>query len=190
VEPTIIFAACKLAYEGIKSAVEVYQDVKKTGGEVAGIAGEVGGLLSQFFHGQDQLEEEHKKKQEETKELAKQGKAKNVTIQAIDNVMHVRQVRQYYKDLENMVRYELGMPDLWVEIKEERDRLISEAKQIELLQKQAERQAELKRQERIRRIKEKVHVYIASAIAVLYVFRFIWFLTWVIEYDREWRWGY
>ena len=130
---TLTFAACKLAYEGIKTAVEVYKDVKNTGGEVAGIANEVGGLLSKFFHGQDLIEDEHKKKQEETRELAKQGKVKNVTLQAIDNVIHVREVRQYYKDLEHMVRYELGMPDLWTEIQEERDRLVKEAQEIERL---------------------------------------------------------
>ena len=141
---TLTFAACKLAYEGIKTAVEVYKDVKRTGGEVAGIAGEVGGLLSKFFHGQDQIEEAHKQKLEETRELASQGKVKNVTIQAIDNVMHLRQVRQYYKDLEHMVRYELGMPDLWVEIKAERERLIAEALEVEMLHKQATEQAELK----------------------------------------------
>jgi len=191
VEPiTLTFAACKLAYEGIKTAVEVYKDVKRTGGEVAGIAGEVGGLLSKFFHGQDQIEEAHKQKLEETRELASQGKVKNVTIQAIDNVMHLRQVRQYYKDLEHMVRYELGMPDLWVEIKEERERLIAEAQEVELLHKQATKQAELKRQEKIKRIKEKVHIYIASLIAIVYVYISVWFLSLLVEYDREWRWGY
>ena len=187
---TLTFAACKLAYEGIKTAVEVYKDVKRTGGEVAGIAGEVGGLLSKFFHGQDQIEEAHKQKLEETRELASQGKVKNVTIQAIDNVMHLRQVRQYYKDLEHMVRYELGMPDLWVEIKEERERLIAEAQEVELLHKQATEQAALKRQEKIKRIKEKVHIYIASLIAIVYVYISVWFLSLLVEYDREWRWGY
>jgi len=187
---TLTFAACKLAYEGIKTAVEVYKDVKRTGGEVAGIAGEVGGLLSKFFHGQDQIEEAHKQKLEETRELASQGKVKNVTIQAIDNVMHLRQVRQYYKDLEHMVRYELGMPDLWVEIKEERDRLIEEAKEVELLHRQATERAELKRQEKIRRIKQKIHIYVAGVIAVIYICFCMWFLTWLVEYDREWRWGH
>jgi len=190
VEPiTLTFAACKLAYEGIKTAVDVYKDVKNTGGEVVGIAGEVGGLLSKFFHGQDQIEQEHKKKTEETRELAKQGKVKNVTQQAIDNVIHVRQVRQYYKDLEHMVRYELGMPDLWVEIKEERDRIIKETAEIEFLHAQAMRQEEAKRQERIRRIKQKIHIYIASFIALVYVSFTLWFMVQLIEYDKQWRWG-
>jgi hypothetical protein len=111
-------------------------------------------------------------------------------MQAIDNVMHVRQIRQYYKDLEHMVRYELGMPDLWVEIQAERDKLIEEAKAITKLQQEAERQEQLKRQEKIRRIKEKVHIYIASLIAIVYVYIFVWSLNWLIEYDRDWRWGY
>jgi len=111
-------------------------------------------------------------------------------MQAIDNVMHVRQIRQYYKDLEHMVRYELGMPDLWVEIKEERDRLIAESKTLEKLQKEAERQEQLKRQEKFKRIKEKVHIYIASVIAIVYVYISVWSLTLLVEYDREWRWGY
>ena len=187
---TLTFAACKLAYEGIKTAVEVYKDVKTTGGEVAGIAGEVGGLLSKFFYGQEQIEQQHEKAQEEAKELAKQGKVKNVTLQAIDNVIHLRQVKQYYKDLEHMVRYELGMPDLWVEIKEERERLINEARELDLLHKQAKQQEEAKRQDKIRRIKKKVHIYIAICLAVIYVYTFLWFLTWLVKYDRTWRWGY
>ena len=111
-------------------------------------------------------------------------------MQAIDNVMHVRQIRQYYKDLEHMVRYELGMPDLWVEIQAERDKLIEEAKAITKLQQAAERREELKRQEKRRRIKEKVHIYIASVIAIVYVYISMWLLTLLVEYDREWRWGY
>jgi hypothetical protein len=111
-------------------------------------------------------------------------------MQAIDNVMHVRQIRQYYKDLEHMVRYELGMPDLWVEIQAERDKLIEEAKAITKLQQEAERQELLKKQERVRRIKQKVHIYIASLIAIVYVYISMWLLTLLVEYDREWRWGY
>ena len=111
-------------------------------------------------------------------------------MQAIDNVMHVRQIRQYYKDLEHMVRYELGMPDLWVEIQAERDKLIEEAKAITKLQQKAERQELLKRQERVNRIKQKVHIYIASVIAIVYVYISMWLLTLLVEYDREWRWGY
>jgi fucose permease len=89
-----------------------------------------------------------------------------------------------------MVRYELGMPDLWVEIKAERERLIAEALEVEMLHKQATERAELKRQEKIRRIKQKIHIYVTGLIAAVYVCISIWLLIWLVEYDRKWRWGF
>lgn len=111
-------------------------------------------------------------------------------MQAIDNVLRIRQIRQYYKDLEHMVRYELGMPDLWVEIKEERDRLVEEQKEIERLQKLAEDQAEAKRQFRRQQLKQKMHIYVALALAKATVIIVIVLLMWLVSADREWRWGY
>ena len=111
-------------------------------------------------------------------------------MQAIDNVMHVRQIRQYYKDLEHMVRYELGMPDLWVEIQAERDKLIEEARVITQLQQQAERQADLKRQLRIDRFKQRLHIYVALLAAKFSIILVLFSLTWLVTWDREWRWGY
>jgi len=111
-------------------------------------------------------------------------------MQAIDNVMHVRQIRQYYKDLEHMVRYELGMPDLWVEIQAERDKLIEEARVITQLQQQAERQADLKRQLRIDRFKQRLHIYVALLAAKFSIILVLFGLTWLVTWDREWRWGY
>jgi hypothetical protein len=111
-------------------------------------------------------------------------------MQAIDNVMHVRQIRQYYKDLEHMVRYELGMPDLWVEIQAERDKLIEEARVITQLQQQAERQSDLKRQLRIDRFKQRLNIYVALLAAMFSIILFLFGLTWLVTWDREWRWGY
>ena len=111
-------------------------------------------------------------------------------MQAIDNVLRIRQIRQYYKDLEHMVRYELGMPDLWVEIKEERDRLVEEQKEIERLQKLAEDQAEAKRQFRLQQLKQKMHIYVALVLAKTTVIIVIVLLMWLVSADREWRWGY
>jgi hypothetical protein len=41
-----------------------------------------------------------------------------------------------------------------------------------------------------REIKDKIHIYIAGVIAVIYVYISVWCLTWLVEYDRKWRWGY
>ena len=89
-----------------------------------------------------------------------------------------------------MVRYELGMPDLWAEIREERDRLVEEQKEIERLQKLAEEQAEAKRRFRIEQFKQKVHIYVALVLANATVIIVIALLMWLVSEDREWRWGY
>ena len=111
-------------------------------------------------------------------------------MQAIDNVLQIRQIRQYYKDLEHMVRYELGMPDLWVEIKEERDRLIEEQKEIERLQKIADDQAEAKRRYRMHLFRQKLHIYVALIVGKITIVLSIIGLMWLVSWEREWRWGY
>ena len=111
-------------------------------------------------------------------------------MQAIDNVLQIRQIRQYYKDLEHMVRYELGMPDLWVEIQEERDKIVAEQKEIARLQKIADDQAEAKRQYRIHLFKQKLHIYIALIVGKITIVLSIVGLMWLVSWDKEWRWGY
>ena len=111
-------------------------------------------------------------------------------MQAIDNVLQLRQIRQYYADLEHMVRYELGMPDLWVEIKEERDRLIEEQKEIERLQKIADDQAEAKRRYRMHLFRQKLHIYVALIVGKITIVLTIIGLMWLVSWEREWRWGY
>ena len=111
-------------------------------------------------------------------------------MQAIDNVLQLRQIRQYYADLEHMVRYELGMPDLWVEIKEERDRLIEEQKEIERLQKIADDQAEAKRRYRMHLFRQKLHIYVALIVGKITIVLSIIGLMWLVSWDKEWRWGY
>lgn len=111
-------------------------------------------------------------------------------MQAIDNVLHIRQIRQYYKDLEHMVRYELGMPDLWVEIQEERDKIVKEQKEIARLQKIADDQAEAKKRYRMHLFRQKLHIYVALIVGKITIVLSIIGLMWLINWEREWRWGY
>lgn len=90
-------------------------------------------------------------------------------MEAIDNVMRIRQIRQYYKDLEHMVRYELGMPDLWREIVEERQRLNDERAAAKVLKEKLEEQARLKREYRLTVIRQNIFLVLAIIIAVFTV---------------------
>lgn len=104
--------------------------------------------------------------------------------------MYVRQVNQYYKDLQNMIRYELGMPDLWREIVIERDKLLKEQKEIADLLKQAADQAEAKRRLKRERFNQMLHIYIAMGLAGVTIALSISGLMWLLSWDKEFRWHY
>lgn len=187
---SIAFATAKTAYAGIKGAIEIYKDVKATGGELGDIINEVGAGISTFFHGQQQLEEAHEAVKQQRSEDIKAGKPRNVTQEAIENVIRVRQIRQYYKDLEHMVRWELGMPDLWEEIVKERDRLIEERESSKAAQLKAEELQRKKAAYRMARMQEMAWLWCASGSGVLVVFGVVALMMWWVREDRIARWGY
>jgi hypothetical protein len=147
-------------------------------------------MLSSFFQGQQHLEENYTQKKEEQKKDAASGKPRNVTMEAIDNVLMVRQIRQYYKDLEQMVRWELGMPDLWAEIVEERDRLLNERKVAKEEADRRQEQARIKREYLMYVIRQRVYLVIAIILGICSVCGSIWSIKELVEADRIRRWGY
>jgi hypothetical protein len=151
---------------------------------------EVGGFLSSFFVGQQSLEEDHEKQKAQRKADVLAGKPRNVTQEAIDNVLRVRQIRRYYADLEHMVRWELGMPDLWTEITEERDRLTEERALLKQKQEEQERIARLKREHKLNMIKQYSWIAVALVTAIVFTIGNIWALQELVELDRARRWGY
>lgn len=146
--------------------------------------------MSSFFVGQQTLEEEHEKQKVQRKADVMAGKPRNVTQEAIDNVMRVRQIRRYYADLEHMVRWELGMPDLWTEITEERDRLTEERALLKKKQDELERIAKLKRKYQLQLIEEYSWIAVAIVCAIVFIIGNLWALQELVELDRVRRWGY
>jgi hypothetical protein len=146
--------------------------------------------LSSFFVGQQTLEEEHEKQKVQRKADVLAGKPRNVTQEAIDNVMRVRQIRRYYADLEHMVRWELGMPDLWTEITEERDRLTEERALLKKKQDELERIAKLKREYQLQLFEEYSWIAVAIVCAIIFIIGNLWALQELVELDRVRRWGF
>jgi len=146
--------------------------------------------LSSFFVGQQTLEEEHEKQKVQRKADVLAGKPRNVTQEAIDNVMRVRQIRRYYADLEHMVRWELGMPDLWTEITEERDRLTEERALLKKKQDELERIATLKRKYQLQLIEEYSWIAVAIVCAIVFIIGNLWALQELVTLDRVRRWGF
>ena len=185
IDPITAFALCKGAYEGIKGCVAVYQDLKKTGHDLSQITGEVGGALSKFFKGQAELETSHEKAEVQREENRKKGIKDDLATQAIDNVMYLRQTKQFYADLERMVRWEMGMPDLWREIVEEYQRLLDQKAEEAAKELHEKRVKEWRRQ----RLKNKILDRALETVLVLFVAAYLVFLMWVISLHHKGRLG-
>jgi hypothetical protein len=181
VDPITAFALCKGAYEGIKGCISVYQDLKKTGNDLSKITSEVGGALSSFFKGHAELEASHEKAEVQREENQRKGIKDDLATQAIDNVMYLRQTKQFYADLERMVRWELGMPDLWKDIVEEYQRLLdqkAEANARELHEKRVKAW-------RRRRLKNRILDRTLETVVVAFVAAYLICLMWLISLHRR-----
>ena len=182
-DPITAFALCKSAYEGIKGCISVYQDLKKTGSDLSKITGEVGGALSSFFKGHAELQASHEKAEIQRQENKRKGIKDDLATQAIDNVMYIRQTKQYYADLEKMVRWEMGMPDLWHEIVDEYQRLLDE--------KAADNARELHKQRvkawRRQRLKNKILDRLLETVLVAFVAAYLVFLMTLISLHHRGR---
>ena len=105
-------------------------------------------------------------------------------------MLMVRQIRQYYRDLEQMVRWELGMPDLWAEIVEERDRLLQERKIAKQEEDRKIMQAKLKREYFFFVLRQRVYLVLAIIIGIFSIIGSVWAIKELVEADRIRRWGY
>jgi hypothetical protein len=141
----------------------------------------VGGALSSFFKGHAELEASHEKAAVQREENQKKGIKDDLATQAIDNVMYLRQTKQFYADLERMVRWEMGMPDLWHDIVDEYQRLLDEKSE------QAARELHEKRMKvwRRQRLKNKILDRLLETAAVAFVAAYLICLMWLISLHRR-----
>ena len=174
---------CKGAYEGIKGCISVYQDLKKTGSDLTKITGEVGGALSNFFKGQAELQASHEKVEIQRQENQRNDIKEAMATQAIDNVMYLRQTKQFYADLERMVRWEMGMPDLWREIVEEYQRLLDEKTADNARELHKKRVKAWQRQS----LKNKILDRLLETVLVIFVAAYLVFLMTLISLHHRGR---
>jgi len=165
--------------------VAVYQDLKKTGSDLSKITSEVGGALSGFFKGQAELEAGHEKTEVQREENKRKGIKDDLASQAIDNVMYLRQTKQFYADLERMVRWEMGQPDLWREFVDEYQRLLDQKAEDNARELHKKRVAEWRRQ----KLKNKILDRALETGLVLFVAAYLIILMWMINLHHKGRLG-
>jgi len=141
--------------------------------------------LSNFFKGQAELESGHEKAEVQREENKRKGIKDDLATQAIDNVMYLRQTKQFYADLERMVRWEMGQPDLWHEIVDEYQRLLDQKAEDNARELHKKRVAEWRRQ----RLKNQILDRALETLLVLFVAVYLIILMWMISLHHRGRLG-
>ena len=127
------------------------------------------------------MEASHEKAQYQREENQKKGVKDDLATQAIDNVMYLRQTKQFYADLEKMVRWEMGMPDMWRDIVEEYQRLLDQKSE------QAARELYEKRVKawRRQRLKNQILDRVLETLVVVFVIGYLICLMWIINLQHR-----
>ena len=141
--------------------------------------------MSSFFKGQAELESSHEKAEVQREENKRKGIKDDLATQAIDNVMYLRQTKQFYADLERMVRWEMGQPDLWHEIVDEYQRLLDQKAEDNARELHKKRVAEWRRQ----RLKNQILDRALETVLVLFVAAYLIILMWMISLHHRGRLG-
>jgi hypothetical protein len=156
IELVALYQGCKLAHEGIRNAVEIYQQFKEDGKDVSQIVGEITSHLGKFFQHKEDLVVAEK----EAKDTPKVNI--NVNEEAMNRVMRTRQLQQMETELREMIIYQIGLPGLWEEFEKMRQVVQKERNELE---KQKKRLLKL--------LRENVRFSLRNILFVpLYVYRF------------------
>ena len=97
--------------------------------------------------------------------------------------MFLRQTKQFYADLEKMVRWEMGMPDLWKDIVEEYQRLLDQ-KAEDNARELHEKRVKAWRQQRL---KNQILDRVLETVAVAFVVAYLICLMWLISLHHQGR---
>jgi len=115
IELMAVYQGCKLAHEGIRNAVEIYQQFKEDGKDVSEIIGEITGHLGKFFHSKEEYVSVEKQSKEQPKVDI------NVNEEAMNRVMRTRELQRMETELREMIIYQIGLPGLWEEFAQMRE---------------------------------------------------------------------
>ncbi len=97
--------------------------------------------------------------------------------------MYLRQTKQFYADLEKMVRWEMGQPDLWREIVEEYQKLLDQKSEQAARELHEKRVKAWQRQ----RLKNQIVDRALETAVVAFVIGYLICLLWIISLHHRGR---
>ena len=114
-----------LAFSGAIKAVGYIKQAIALGKDVNSLAGQ----FSKFFDGADAIHREKIKKKAEGKRTGKTDA--ELGKEALDIAMHSDALRQAERELKDMIIWQLGKPQIWEQMIQERNRLFKERAEAE-----------------------------------------------------------
>lgn len=164
------------AISGVRKLCALAKEAQEAGREVADLTGQVTGFVGKILEGNDKLQ----KAEQELR--ANPPKDKSLQVLAFEEVARKLELKKQYKELKNMIIYELGLPGgFWDDFERTLERMEQEdadaKEQAEVQRKQAEWQ-------RKRAIDDLV-VSVVQGAMVLLGLMYLGLLMWAIQLHRE-----
>jgi hypothetical protein len=176
VDPISAFALVTGAIQGVKTLCATVREAQAAGKEVANLAGEVTGFISQVLEGTDKLQ----KAEQEIR--ANPPKNKSLQVLAFEEEMRKLELKQHYEDLRNMIIYELGLPGgFWADFQNTLHRMEQEDANAKAEAELQRKQAEWRREQIRSEVENNLLVGVAVALAAAYLA----VLMWAIRLHRE-----
>lgn len=185
-----VIAGAKVAVAGVDLALDAAEGAAKrirrameVGSEFADIAHDV----RAFFSAQGEAEEAQRRSDEEARSAKTRGDTpprKDVLTEAFDNVMRVRQLRQFETELREWMIWS-GNGDLYQELMAERKRIAEEREKERLDALKAAKLAEEKARRRVAQRRQRALDAIAAIMGVVAGSAVIYGIWWMFTFhDR------
>ena len=183
-DPISAFALVTGAIQGVKTLCATVREAQAAGKEVANLAGEVTGFISQVLEGTDKLQ----KAEQEIR--ANPPKNKSLQVLAFEEEMRKLELKQHYEDLRNMIIYELGLPGgFWADFQNTLHRMEQEDADAKALAELQRKQAEWRREQIRSEVENKVLLVVGIFLAAAYLVALMWAIRLHRENQLHLPWG-
>jgi len=184
----LAFSAAKAALGYIRQGVDLYKEAAGVGADLSEIKQDVTKHIGAFM---TKTATVIKGVEAQKNAPLDKKSGKSMQAQALENVMQMRQLIEDQNEIKQYLIYQTpGLGGIWQEFETELYRLEKQERDFADAEQKAQEIAAKRSAERVRQFKQKIHIYIAVVSAVVFVGFYLWCLTWLVEYEREFLWGY
>lgn len=176
VDPITAFAMVQGAIGGVRKLCALVKEAQEAGREVADLTGQVTGFVGQILDGNDKLQ----KAEQEAR--VNPPKGKSLKVLAFEETARKYELKKQYKELKDMIIYELGLPGgFWDDFEATLIRMEQEDENAKAQADLQRKQAEWRRKKAI----DDLVLGVVQGSIVLAGILYVGLLLWAIRLHRE-----